>query len=160
MLYFKANLVQTEAKCLDYIRRHFTTLFTRFITIATADISVAPCWPQAFEPQISAHFFISWFLTFIAGRATECAQALAKVSLYPVHIVRGGFERFSALYTFLRTEKILYTITVRQTHAHLLIYSRCCSKMYCNVIYYIKMLYHAVTNSYFVCVCYINNSIP
>ncbi|XP_044077668.1 serine/threonine/tyrosine-interacting-like protein 1 [Siniperca chuatsi] len=44
------------------------------------------------------------------GRAVECAQALAKASLYPVHIVRGGFQRFSALYPFLRTEKIIYTI--------------------------------------------------
>ncbi|XP_040907839.1 serine/threonine/tyrosine-interacting-like protein 1 [Toxotes jaculatrix] len=44
------------------------------------------------------------------GRAVECAQALAKASRYPVHIVRGGFQRFSALYPFLRTEKIMYTI--------------------------------------------------
>ncbi|XP_036975579.1 serine/threonine/tyrosine-interacting-like protein 1 isoform X2 [Acanthopagrus latus] len=44
------------------------------------------------------------------GRAVECAQALAKASLHPVHIVRGGFQRFSALYHFLRTEKIIYTI--------------------------------------------------
>ncbi|XP_042355814.1 serine/threonine/tyrosine-interacting-like protein 1 [Plectropomus leopardus] len=45
------------------------------------------------------------------GRAAECAQALAKVSLSPVHVVRGGFQRFSGLYPFLRTEKIIYTIT-------------------------------------------------
>ncbi|KAK2828365.1 hypothetical protein Q5P01_019399 [Channa striata] len=44
------------------------------------------------------------------GRAITCARALAKLSLNPVYIVRGGFERFSALYTFLRTEKIIYTI--------------------------------------------------
>uniref|UniRef100_A0A3Q1H2A8 Serine/threonine/tyrosine interacting-like 1 n=1 Tax=Acanthochromis polyacanthus TaxID=80966 RepID=A0A3Q1H2A8_9TELE len=44
------------------------------------------------------------------GRAVDCAQTLAKASLHPVHIVRGGFEKFSALYPFLRTEKILYTI--------------------------------------------------
>ncbi|XP_073334897.1 serine/threonine/tyrosine-interacting-like protein 1 [Pagrus major] len=44
------------------------------------------------------------------GRAFECAQALAKASIRPVHIVRGGFQRFSALYHFLRTEKIIYTI--------------------------------------------------
>ncbi|XP_038563401.1 serine/threonine/tyrosine-interacting-like protein 1 [Micropterus salmoides] len=44
------------------------------------------------------------------GRAVECAEALAKASRHPVHIVRGGFHRFSALYPFLRTEKILYTI--------------------------------------------------
>ncbi|XP_028277395.1 serine/threonine/tyrosine-interacting-like protein 1 [Parambassis ranga] len=44
------------------------------------------------------------------GRAVDCAQILAKASVYPVHIVRGGYQRFSALYPFLRTEKILYTI--------------------------------------------------
>uniref|UniRef100_A0A3Q3X2U5 Tyrosine-protein phosphatase domain-containing protein n=1 Tax=Mola mola TaxID=94237 RepID=A0A3Q3X2U5_MOLML len=45
------------------------------------------------------------------GRAAECAQAFARASLAPVHIVRGGFERFSALYPFLRTQKIIYTVT-------------------------------------------------
>ncbi|XP_059207865.1 serine/threonine/tyrosine-interacting-like protein 1 [Centropristis striata] len=45
------------------------------------------------------------------GRAVECAQVLAKASLCPVHLVSGGFQRFSALYPFLRTEKIMYTIT-------------------------------------------------
>ncbi|XP_074466554.1 serine/threonine/tyrosine-interacting-like protein 1 [Sebastes fasciatus] len=44
------------------------------------------------------------------GRAVGCARALAKVSLCPVQIVRGGFQRFSALYPFLRTEKILYAV--------------------------------------------------
>lgn len=43
-------------------------------------------------------------------RAVQCAQELAKASLCPVHIVTGGFQRFSALYPFLRTEKIIYTI--------------------------------------------------
>ncbi|KAM9846469.1 serine/threonine/tyrosine-interacting-like protein 1 [Aulostomus maculatus] len=45
------------------------------------------------------------------GRAVRCAQVLAYVSRHPVRIVSGGFQRFSALYTFLRTEKLLYTIT-------------------------------------------------
>nr|XP_043879664.1 serine/threonine/tyrosine-interacting-like protein 1 isoform X1 [Solea senegalensis] len=44
------------------------------------------------------------------GRAFDCAQVLAEASLCPVHIVRGGFQRFTALYPFLRTEKIMYTI--------------------------------------------------
>uniref|UniRef100_A0A672GFA5 Serine/threonine/tyrosine interacting-like 1 n=1 Tax=Salarias fasciatus TaxID=181472 RepID=A0A672GFA5_SALFA len=34
-----------------------------------------------------------------------------RMSLNPVLILRGGFQRFSAMYTFLRTEKILYTMT-------------------------------------------------
>ncbi|XP_019942140.2 serine/threonine/tyrosine-interacting-like protein 1 isoform X1 [Paralichthys olivaceus] len=44
------------------------------------------------------------------GRAAECAQVLAQASLCPVNIIRGGFQRFSALYPFLRTEKMMYTI--------------------------------------------------
>ncbi|XP_035009220.1 serine/threonine/tyrosine-interacting-like protein 1 [Hippoglossus stenolepis] len=44
------------------------------------------------------------------GRAAECAQVLAKASLCPVHMLSGGFQRFSALYPFLRTEKMMYTI--------------------------------------------------
>ncbi|XP_061595226.1 serine/threonine/tyrosine-interacting-like protein 1 [Cololabis saira] len=44
------------------------------------------------------------------GRAVDCAQVLAETSLHPVRIVKGGFKRFSVLYPFLTTEKILYTI--------------------------------------------------
>ncbi|KAM9332814.1 serine/threonine/tyrosine-interacting-like protein 1 [Pholidichthys leucotaenia] len=47
----------------------------------------------------------------LQGRAVDCAQVLNEVSLHPVLILNGGFQRFSALYPFLRTEKILYTIT-------------------------------------------------
>ncbi|XP_035998639.1 serine/threonine/tyrosine-interacting-like protein 1 isoform X1 [Fundulus heteroclitus] len=45
------------------------------------------------------------------GRAADCAQSLAKSSFCPVQILKGGYRRFSALYPFLRTEKIQYTIT-------------------------------------------------
>ncbi|KAM6970234.1 serine/threonine/tyrosine-interacting-like protein 1 [Aplochiton taeniatus] len=45
-----------------------------------------------------------------SGAAIECADVLAKSSLYPVQILKGGFQRFSALYPFLRTDKVLYTI--------------------------------------------------
>ncbi|MED6291252.1 hypothetical protein CHARACLAT_021569 [Characodon lateralis] len=45
------------------------------------------------------------------GRAVNCAQVLAISSSHPVQILTGGFRTFSALYPFLRTEKILYTIT-------------------------------------------------
>ncbi|KAJ0004082.1 hypothetical protein NQD34_010296 [Periophthalmus magnuspinnatus] len=40
---------------------------------------------------------------------------VAKSSLCLVHILRGGFERFSAVYPFLRTEKIMYTIKELET---------------------------------------------
>ncbi|XP_034077679.1 serine/threonine/tyrosine-interacting-like protein 1 [Gymnodraco acuticeps] len=45
------------------------------------------------------------------SRALLCARVLSEVSLSPVLVVIGGFQRFSALYTYLRTEKIMYTIT-------------------------------------------------
>lgn len=68
----------------------------------------------AFKEQLKS-------LALTAGRAVDCARVLAEVSLCPVQIVRGGFQRFSAVYLFLRTEKILYTITVSQNKcAHLI----------------------------------------
>ncbi|TRY94343.1 hypothetical protein DNTS_026340 [Danionella cerebrum] len=45
-----------------------------------------------------------------SGPARACAEILEKASQFPVQILTGGFERFSALYPFLRTQKILYTI--------------------------------------------------
>lgn len=53
----------------------------------------------------------------------HCARVLAKFSLYPVHILNGGFWRFATLYPFLRTKKILYTITVKHDkHTLLFVY--------------------------------------
>ncbi|XP_071392911.1 serine/threonine/tyrosine-interacting-like protein 1 [Centroberyx affinis] len=49
------------------------------------------------------------------GGAVECAQTLAKASLYPIRIVKGGYQKFSALYPFLRTVKIMYTIMELET---------------------------------------------
>ncbi|KAK0148760.1 Serine/threonine/tyrosine-interacting-like protein 1 [Merluccius polli] len=44
------------------------------------------------------------------GEAVRCAEVLAKVSLYPVCIVKGGYQKFSALYPFFRSVKVMYTI--------------------------------------------------
>nr|XP_006641016.1 PREDICTED: serine/threonine/tyrosine-interacting-like protein 1 [Lepisosteus oculatus]XP_015223348.1 PREDICTED: serine/threonine/tyrosine-interacting-like protein 1 [Lepisosteus oculatus]XP_015223350.1 PREDICTED: serine/threonine/tyrosine-interacting-like protein 1 [Lepisosteus oculatus] len=43
------------------------------------------------------------------GPAVECAEVLALSTRYPVQILKGGYEDFSASYPFLRTQKILYT---------------------------------------------------
>lgn len=51
-------------------------------------------------------------LTVITGRAVDCARAVAEACFCLVQVVKGGYQRFSALYPFLRTEKIIYTITV------------------------------------------------
>ncbi|XP_072515752.1 serine/threonine/tyrosine-interacting-like protein 1 isoform X2 [Salminus brasiliensis] len=44
------------------------------------------------------------------GQAVDCADSLANASRHPVQILIGGYERFSAIYPFLRTQKIIYTI--------------------------------------------------
>ncbi|XP_056592997.1 serine/threonine/tyrosine-interacting-like protein 1 [Triplophysa dalaica] len=45
-----------------------------------------------------------------SGPAIDCADSLEKASRFPILILIGGYEKFSALYPFLRTQKILYTI--------------------------------------------------
>ncbi|XP_078535765.1 serine/threonine/tyrosine-interacting-like protein 1 isoform X3 [Lissotriton helveticus] len=40
--------------------------------------------------------------------AIQCAQVLEEVSRLPVRILMGGYERFSALYHFFRTQKVLW----------------------------------------------------
>uniref|UniRef100_W5M0N8 Serine/threonine/tyrosine interacting-like 1 n=1 Tax=Lepisosteus oculatus TaxID=7918 RepID=W5M0N8_LEPOC len=47
--------------------------------------------------------------SFSSGPAVECAEVLALSTRYPVQILKGGYEDFSASYPFLRTQKILYT---------------------------------------------------
>ncbi|RXN20509.1 transmembrane protein 120A [Labeo rohita] len=49
-----------------------------------------------------------------SGPAIDCADILEKASQFPIQILSGGYEKFSALYPFLRTHKILYNI--RETH--------------------------------------------
>uniref|UniRef100_A0A672P9Z8 Tyrosine-protein phosphatase domain-containing protein n=1 Tax=Sinocyclocheilus grahami TaxID=75366 RepID=A0A672P9Z8_SINGR len=45
-----------------------------------------------------------------SGPAIDCADSIEKSSQFPVQILSGGYEKFSALYPFLRTPKILYNI--------------------------------------------------
>ncbi|XP_072045348.1 serine/threonine/tyrosine-interacting-like protein 1 [Amphiura filiformis] len=45
----------------------------------------------------------------IEGPAMSCAQVMADMgSRNPVKVLRGGYEEFSALYPFLRTQKIMF----------------------------------------------------
>ncbi|CAL9686003.1 unnamed protein product [Knipowitschia caucasica] len=44
------------------------------------------------------------------GRAQQCAKMISKSSFSTVHILKGGYEKFTALFNFFRTEQILYTI--------------------------------------------------
>uniref|UniRef100_A0A3Q0S0M9 Serine/threonine/tyrosine interacting-like 1 n=1 Tax=Amphilophus citrinellus TaxID=61819 RepID=A0A3Q0S0M9_AMPCI len=92
----------------DYYRSHIITAKN-----AKMDSKGAFLLPELVEVDSMQHVVVydsSTSCTQEQGRAVACAQVLAKASLNPVHIVRGGFHRFSALYPFLRTEKILNTI--------------------------------------------------
>ncbi|XP_076997015.1 serine/threonine/tyrosine-interacting-like protein 1 isoform X2 [Tamandua tetradactyla] len=44
----------------------------------------------------------------VFGAAVECGKVLSHFTRYPVYILRGGYERFSAMYHFLRTQKIIW----------------------------------------------------
>ncbi|KAM4700772.1 serine/threonine/tyrosine-interacting-like protein 1 [Discoglossus pictus] len=42
------------------------------------------------------------------GPAILCARALAEVCRYPVLVLKGGYEKFSARYHFFRTQKVFW----------------------------------------------------
>ncbi|XP_045427130.1 serine/threonine/tyrosine-interacting-like protein 1 isoform X4 [Pipistrellus kuhlii] len=45
---------------------------------------------------------------FAGGTAIGCGKAIAHLTRYPVKILRGGYESFSAKYHFFRTQKIIW----------------------------------------------------
>nr|XP_020022355.1 serine/threonine/tyrosine-interacting-like protein 1 [Castor canadensis] len=44
----------------------------------------------------------------VPGPAVVCGRLLTHLTRDPVHILRGGYERFTALYHFFRTQKIIW----------------------------------------------------
>ncbi|XP_057605049.1 serine/threonine/tyrosine-interacting-like protein 1 isoform X3 [Hippopotamus amphibius kiboko] len=44
----------------------------------------------------------------VLGAAVECGRTLTHLTRHPIHILRGGYERFSAMYQFFRTQKIIW----------------------------------------------------
>ncbi|ELR58455.1 Serine/threonine/tyrosine-interacting-like protein 1 [Bos mutus] len=44
----------------------------------------------------------------VLGAAVECGRALTHLTRHPVLILRGGYELFSAMYHFFRTQKIIW----------------------------------------------------
>ncbi|XP_045731537.2 serine/threonine/tyrosine-interacting-like protein 1 isoform X6 [Mirounga angustirostris] len=44
----------------------------------------------------------------VPGAAVECGRVLAHLTHHPICILKGGYERFSAMYHFLRTQKIIW----------------------------------------------------
>ncbi|OWK11298.1 STYXL1 [Cervus elaphus hippelaphus] len=44
----------------------------------------------------------------VLGAAVECGRTLTHLTRHPVLILRGGYEHFSAMYHFFRTQKIIW----------------------------------------------------
>nr|XP_055196927.1 serine/threonine/tyrosine-interacting-like protein 1 isoform X3 [Nyctereutes procyonoides] len=47
-------------------------------------------------------------LELVPGAAVACGRALAQLTHHPVCILKGGYECFSAMYHFFRTQKIIW----------------------------------------------------
>lgn len=61
------------------------------------------------------HLFLwSPLLELVFGAAVECGRAMSHLTRHPIHILKGGYERFSAMYHFFRTQKIIWMPQVRQ----------------------------------------------
>lgn len=44
----------------------------------------------------------------VRGAAIECGRAMTHLTRHPIRILKGGYERFSAIYHFFRTQKIIW----------------------------------------------------
>ncbi|XP_026981920.1 serine/threonine/tyrosine-interacting-like protein 1 isoform X3 [Sagmatias obliquidens] len=44
----------------------------------------------------------------VLGAAVECGRTLTHLARHPIRILRGGYESFSAMYHFFRTQKIIW----------------------------------------------------
>ncbi|KAM5262227.1 serine/threonine/tyrosine-interacting-like protein 1 isoform 1-T1 [Hipposideros larvatus] len=44
----------------------------------------------------------------VRGAAVECGRAMTHLTRHPIRILKGGYERFSAIYHFFRTQKIIW----------------------------------------------------
>ncbi|XP_034406655.1 serine/threonine/tyrosine-interacting-like protein 1 [Cyclopterus lumpus] len=111
-----SKLAEINYLCLIDARETHDYRMSHVITAKNAKMDSKGTFflPEAVEVDSMQHVVVYDSDTSVLhkqDRAVQCAQELAKESLYPVHVVTGGFQRFSALYPFLRTEKILYTIT-------------------------------------------------
>ncbi|XP_029957135.1 serine/threonine/tyrosine-interacting-like protein 1 [Salarias fasciatus] len=93
----------------DYHTSHIIT--AKNVQMSSAGTLLLPEWVEVDSMQQVVVYDSSSSSVQDGGRAALCARVLEKMSLNPVLILRGGFQRFSAMYTFLRTEKILYTMT-------------------------------------------------
>nr|ACQ58382.1 Serine/threonine/tyrosine-interacting-like protein 1 [Anoplopoma fimbria] len=110
-----SRLAEINYLCLIDAREPQDYKMSHIITAKNAKMDSESTFllPEAVEVDSMQHVVVYDSNTSVLhgqDRAVECAQELAKASLCPVHIVRGSFQRFSALYPFLSTEKIIYTI--------------------------------------------------
>lgn len=66
-------------------------------------------------------YLLSPSLDLVQGAAVDYGRILSQFTHHPVYILRGGYERFSGLYHFFRTQKIIWMPQVRPKAAHKLI---------------------------------------
>ncbi|KAK5917675.1 hypothetical protein CgunFtcFv8_002498 [Champsocephalus gunnari] len=111
-----ARLAEINYLCLIDARETQDYRTSHIITAkpVKADSEGAFLLPEALEVDSMQHVVVYDSNTSSVqedSRALLCARVLSEVSLSPVLVVIGGFQRFSALYPYLRTEKIMYTVT-------------------------------------------------
>lgn len=72
-------------------------------------------------PQINKYFVSTLYslndllVDAKEGSAARCARIMQRLTRFPVMVLRGGYERFTASYHYLRTQKIFWMPQVRQT---------------------------------------------
>uniref|UniRef100_A0A8C2WDX8 Serine/threonine/tyrosine interacting-like 1 n=1 Tax=Cyclopterus lumpus TaxID=8103 RepID=A0A8C2WDX8_CYCLU len=108
-----SKLAEINYLCLIDARETHDYRMSHVITAKNAKMDSKGTFflPEAVEVDSMQHVVVYDSDTIALGHIYIYIYINCSESLYPVHVVTGGFQRFSALYPFLRTEKILYTIT-------------------------------------------------
>ncbi|XP_076876411.1 serine/threonine/tyrosine-interacting-like protein 1 [Brachyhypopomus gauderio] len=110
-----SRLADSNYLCLIDARDEGTYYCSHIITARNAkwDLNGKCIMPSDVEIESMRYIIVydsntSSFLD--SGPAIACADSLAEASRYPIQILVGGYERFSAIYPFFRTQKMMYTI--------------------------------------------------
>ncbi|XP_065116599.1 serine/threonine/tyrosine-interacting-like protein 1 [Paramisgurnus dabryanus] len=111
----QSRLVESNYLCLIDARPAESFNFSHIITARNAkwDSEGKFIMPIDVEIESMRHIIVYDSRTqslLDSGPAIDCADSLEKASRFPIQILTGGYEKFSPVYPFLRTHKILYTI--------------------------------------------------
>ncbi|XP_059400950.1 serine/threonine/tyrosine-interacting-like protein 1 [Carassius carassius] len=109
------RLAESNYLCLIDARAAESYNFSHIITAGNAkwDSDGKFIMPLDVEVESMKHIIVydsSTHSLSDSGPAIDCADSIEKASQFPVQILSGGYEKFSALYPFLRTQNIIYTI--------------------------------------------------